>query len=255
MSEPTYAPLVTVSATYGTGGSIIAPRLAEALGLPFVDRLDHSGHVAGGRPGRADLAGRPLRGGTVRAGRGDHAGRSLSQLLRPAASVGVVMTPDAVLDDDDTLRQRTEKGVRDLAAGAPGVLLGRAGAVVMRSRPRAYHVRLDGPVERRVAWAASHENVGLEAAQGRQSETDRARTLFVKRLLSRRSHRCPPLPPVARHDGVRHRSFAGGAGGGCPGFLRQQSRRPLTSCRGQACGGGSTLRRGWCWARSRWCAQ
>ena len=39
MSEPTYAPLVTVSATYGTGGSIIAPRLAEALGLPFVDRL------------------------------------------------------------------------------------------------------------------------------------------------------------------------------------------------------------------------
>jgi cytidylate kinase len=93
------------------------------------------------------------------------------------------MTPDAVLDDDDTLRQRTEKGVRDLAAGAPGVLLGRAGAVVMRSRPRAYHVRLDGPVERRVAWVASHENIGVEVAQRRQAETDRARTLFVKRLF------------------------------------------------------------------------
>ena len=93
------------------------------------------------------------------------------------------MTPDAVLDDDDTIRQRTEDGVRDLAAGAPGVLLGRAGAVLLRSRPRAYHVRLDGPAERRIAWAASHENLGVDAARARQSETDRARTLFVKRLF------------------------------------------------------------------------
>ena len=35
----TFGPLITVSATYGTGGSVIAPRLAEAMGLPFVDRL------------------------------------------------------------------------------------------------------------------------------------------------------------------------------------------------------------------------
>ena len=35
----TFGPLVTVSATYGTGGSVIAPRLADALGVPFLDRL------------------------------------------------------------------------------------------------------------------------------------------------------------------------------------------------------------------------
>ena len=35
----TFGPLITVSATYGTGGSVIAPRLADAMGLPFVDRL------------------------------------------------------------------------------------------------------------------------------------------------------------------------------------------------------------------------
>jgi cytidylate kinase len=55
--------------------------------------------------------------------------------------------------------------------------------VLLRSRPRTYHVRLDGPVERRIAWAASHENLGVEAAKARQNETDRARTLFVKRLF------------------------------------------------------------------------
>ena len=39
MGSTGFAPLVTVSATYGTGGSVIAPRLAETLGLPFIDRL------------------------------------------------------------------------------------------------------------------------------------------------------------------------------------------------------------------------
>jgi cytidylate kinase len=183
MPATAFAPLVTVSATYGTGGSVLAPRLAEALDLPFVDRLitaDMSQDAARReRRGRAERSQEGLCEGEQET---TPAGRFLSYFAR-AASVGVVMTPDTVLDDDDTLRQRTLDGVRDLAAGAPGVLLGRAGAVLLASRPRAYHVRLDGPVERRVAWAASHENLGLEAARARQSETDRARTLFVKRLF------------------------------------------------------------------------
>jgi cytidylate kinase len=183
MPATAFAPLVTVSATYGTGGSVLAPRLAEALGLPFVDRLITADMSQ-------DVARRERSGGAERSQEGlcegeqetTPPGRFLSYFAR-AASVGVVMTPDAVLDDDDTLRQRTEDGVRDLAAGAPGVLLGRAGAVLLRSRPNAYHVRLDGPAERRIAWAASHENLGVEAARARQNETDRARTLFVKRLF------------------------------------------------------------------------
>jgi cytidylate kinase len=182
MPDTVYAPIVTVSATYGTGGSIIAPRLAQALGLPFVDRLitaDMSEEAARKERGWEERSQEGLMEGEQET---TPAGRFLSYFAR-AASVGVVMTPDAVLEDDDTLRQRTEDGVRDLAAGAPAVVLGRAGAVLLGSRPRAYHVRLDGPVERRVAWAASHENLGLEAARRRQSETDRARTLFVKRLF------------------------------------------------------------------------
>jgi cytidylate kinase len=184
MTAIAYAPLVTVSATYGTGGSIIAPRLADGLGLPFVDRLIAAGNlspdVAG--PERSARAERSQEGLCEGEQETTPAGRFLSYFAR-AASVGVVISPDAVLEDDDTLRQRTEDGVRDLAAGAPGVLLGRAGAVLLGSRPRAFHVRLDGPVERRVAWAASFENLGVEAARRAQSETDRARTLFVKRLF------------------------------------------------------------------------
>jgi cytidylate kinase len=121
------------------------------------------------------------------------AGRFLSYFAR-AASVGALMAPDAVLDDDETIRRRTEEGLRDLATGAPAVLLGRAGAVVLATRPRAYHVRLDGPVERRVAWAASIEQLDLEAVKRRQSEADRARSQFVKRL-----YRTDPADPRLYH--------------------------------------------------------
>jgi Cytidylate kinase-like family len=33
-------PLVTISAAYGTGGSLVGPRLADRLGVPFLDRVE-----------------------------------------------------------------------------------------------------------------------------------------------------------------------------------------------------------------------
>ena len=41
-ATPPTAPVVTISATYGAGGSIVAPRLAERLGMKFFDRLIHN---------------------------------------------------------------------------------------------------------------------------------------------------------------------------------------------------------------------
>ena len=173
-------PVVTVSATYGAGGSIIAPRLAEALGLPFLDRLisaDMSEEAA--RRSAEEATSEGLHDEERAA---TPAGRFLSYFAR-AASVGALMAPDAVLDDDEAIRRRTEEGLRDLTAGAPAVLLGRAGAVVLGERPRAYHVRLDGPVERRVSSAASIEGLDLDSVKRRQVEADKARSQFVKRLF------------------------------------------------------------------------
>ena len=42
--------LITVSAAYGTGGSVVAPALADRFGLPFLQRVTTSqGHIA--KPG------------------------------------------------------------------------------------------------------------------------------------------------------------------------------------------------------------
>ncbi len=191
MAIHTYQPLVTISATYGTGGGLIAPRLAEELGVPFVDRLisaDMSQDIS--REERALDAGQPEKPGPERSQEGlteyeqmtSPTGRLLSYFAR-AASIGVMLAPDAEVEDDSTIRERTEAGLKEQAAGDPGVVLGRAGAVILASRPRAFHVRLDAPVERRVAWASGLEGLDVEATKRRQAETDRARTVFVKRLF------------------------------------------------------------------------
>src|ERR1700757_138634 len=59
MPEPAPAPprpdvwLITVSAAYGTGGSVVAPALADRLGLPFLQRVTTSeGRMA--EPGPCD---------------------------------------------------------------------------------------------------------------------------------------------------------------------------------------------------------
>jgi cytidylate kinase len=176
MGEKTYEPAVTVSATYGTGGSVIAPRLAEELGLPFIDRLISADF--------SQDAARQLRSeeGLVEGEQAiSPAGRFLSYFAR-AASVGSMMAPDPMVDDDEQLRARVSNELAQVAEGAGAVVLGRAGAVVLASRPRAFHVRLDGDVGRRTAWAAGFENLTPAAAARRQSETDKARTMFVKRL-------------------------------------------------------------------------
>ena len=86
------------------------------------------------------------------------------------------------LDEDESLRRRAEAGIAEMRRGDGGVILGRAAAVVLARQPAAYHVRLDGPVARRVARAMAIEGIDNERAARRRAETDRARTAYVRRL-------------------------------------------------------------------------
>jgi cytidylate kinase len=109
------------------------------------------------------------------------AGRFLTYFAR-VATVGSVIPPDPLLDDDAAIKARAEAALVPIAQGAPALILGRAAAVVLARRPRAYHVRLDGPIERRIDVASKLEGLDKTATRRHQEEADRARTLFVKRL-------------------------------------------------------------------------
>jgi cytidylate kinase len=83
------------------------------------------------------------------------------------------------------VREEVEAGIDRLVEMGGAVILGRAASIVLATHPMAFHVRLDGPVEARVAKAMEIEGVDEQTARQRQTETDRARARYVSRLYSR----------------------------------------------------------------------
>jgi len=60
------------------------------------------------------------------------------------------------------------------------VILGRAGAVVLRDHPDALHVRLTGPRDARIEQGMLLEGVDRATAERHVEETDRAREAYVR---------------------------------------------------------------------------
>lgn len=177
--------LITVSASYGAGGSVVAPALAERLGLPFLQRVTTSeGHPA--KPGPCDeqLTEEEVKATPV---------HRLLASFTEAMPAGPTVSPPSTHHQDRHLRGHGEAGIQRLLATGGGVILGRAAAVVL-GKDRGFHVRLDGPPARRVAQGAVVEGISEEQARTRLRAADKARTAYVRRL-----YRCDPDNPSLYH--------------------------------------------------------
>ncbi|WP_433328025.1 AAA family ATPase [Spirillospora sp. CA-294931] len=165
------ARVVTVSATFGAGGSTIGPAVAERLGLPFVDRAVPVAVAA--------EIGCTLEEALTHDGRAETGiGRILAGAARlPNVTLGGmdVYMPDRTIVPEEEFVRRTERFINRVADEDGGVILGRAGALVLADRPAVLHVRLDGPRERRL------ERAGGDAAR-MLDDNDRARAAYVKHL-------------------------------------------------------------------------
>jgi cytidylate kinase len=178
--------LVTVSASYGAGGSVVAPALAGRLGLPFLQRVTTSeGQIAEPGPCDEQLSAEEVKTTPVH--------RLLAHLTQ-AMPAGPTQSPPSTHHEDEHLRGHGEAGIhRLLADGGGGVILGRAAAVVL-GKDRGFHVRLDGPAGRRVVQGAAIEGISEEQARARLRAADKARTAYVRRL-----YRCDPADASLYH--------------------------------------------------------
>jgi cytidylate kinase len=165
--------LVTVSAAYGAGGSVVAPGLADRLGVPFLQRMTTTG---GGATDSAPCAERL----TPDEASSTPAHRLLTSLTH-VMPVGPTQSPLPAHLLEEDLRRSAETGIRRLADDRAGVILGRAAAVVL-GKDLGFHVRLDGPPHRRAAQGAVIEGIGAEEAMARMHTADKARTAYVRRL-------------------------------------------------------------------------
>ncbi len=168
--------VITLSASYGCGGSVVGPELARRLGVPFVDRAVSS-RVAE----ELDVSEEEVEAGEVRRSWLERMAFSMSPL---AGEVGAGLTV-LPLSDEQSLRDAGERVLRE-AVRDGGVVLGRAGAWALAGIPGVVRVRLFGDPERRVAQAVRVEGVDEETARRRLKQVDRARADYARRLYGAR---------------------------------------------------------------------
>ena len=174
MTSGEVKPVVTLAALYGSGESVIGPRVAERLDVAFLDREipEAVAQRAGLSTDAVAVVDEAPRSGTE---------RLISRLGRAATVSGGAAGAAEHLD----LQERRLRGhVEEFLARASvsgGVALGRGGMVVLRDVPHALHVQLSGPREARVRQGMALERVDRETAERHQEAEDEARVGYVRR--------------------------------------------------------------------------
>ena len=172
--------IVTISASYGAGGSWVGPEVADRLGCRFVDRA-----IPVQVAERLDV---PVEHAAVH---DEAAAPRFTRLLARLPNTSGVVVPEATAPE---FCRETERLLVEAADAGDVVVLGRAGAIVLRDRPHALHVRLDGPVQARVFQAMRVEEIDEDEARHRQKSSDRARMDYVKHF-----YRADPRDPCHYH--------------------------------------------------------
>lgn len=165
--------VVTISASYGAKGQTIGEAVATELGLVFLDRavpaaaarqLDIPDEVAQDLDERAPSLWERLAG-------------AFAHTASPIEAATVI--PPGATQNPEEFRRATESVLHQIADTTGAVVLGRAGMAVLGDRPDVLCVRLDGPVEARVASMVAE---GTDEAEARrtQKELDGAREAYAR---------------------------------------------------------------------------
>jgi hypothetical protein len=173
--------VVTLSASYGARGDKVGRAVAERLQLPFVDRAI------------------PTTAAARQLGLPEEVGESLDQpapsrwerVAMRFAGVATPAGPDVLAADvpltlsPEGFRAASEGELRQVADRTGAVVLGRAGMVALGGRPDVLCVRLDGPVEARIARVVAL-GVDEESARQGQRDVDRAREAYARVFFNAR---------------------------------------------------------------------
>jgi cytidylate kinase len=176
MNEPSQPPgvpaVVTIAALYGAGGHVVGPRVAEGLGVQFLDRaIPSTVAERAGVPEAAvaDVDEKP-RGGWQ---------RLLALLGRASPATGASGQVEGLDLEERRLRAEIEEFLAH-ASRAGGVVLGRGGAVVLADVPEALHVYLGGERKARVGRVMDLQGIDRATASRRVKANDRARRDYVR---------------------------------------------------------------------------
>lgn len=175
--------LVALSASYGAGGSVVGPALAERLGVPFVDRAIPLAVADRLQVSYDDAAAHDEQVST------GWLERVLSGFVGGDAGVPAPLPADTFSSQD--FRRATEEVLLQQARTGEGVILGRGSVVLLRSEPSALRVRLDGPAQARVRQAVRlGRNLDEESAERARAQFDRTHAAYLQQFYGVDVHDC-----------------------------------------------------------------
>lgn len=173
MPEPTpWADrIVTISAAYGSRGTAIASAVADRLGLPFLDRTIPAGVARSlAVPLEAAITHDEHRASLV--------DRIIMAVAEGGSAFGVTPTPppEGLGYDERTFKVETERVILAQAnSGKGGVVLGRAGTIVLGRHPNTIlRVRLTGSADARAAELVPRGGFDMPTAARLVEKHDRA---------------------------------------------------------------------------------
>jgi hypothetical protein len=170
--------LVTISSAFGALGGEVGRAVADELDVPFLDRAIPA-EVA-------EQLAVPLAEAQTR----DEAlagffERLLGTFVLMGGMYGGGLIPVADIPDEAAFLAATERIIRRHAASGSGVILGRAGMIVLAEHPHVVRVRLTGPLEARIEQAMRRYGLTEEEARRQARENDGARAAWVQRFYGR----------------------------------------------------------------------
>jgi hypothetical protein len=165
---------VTISASYGAYGDKIARSLANRLDLPFLDRAIPAGAAHEFAVSVDESVDEPAPSRWERIFIGFAQGTPVGP-----------MPPLLEIQTAEQFRKSQEVKLRELADTTGAVILGRAAMVVLAGRHDVLTVRLDGPVQARIAQAVA-QGVDEEKAKRNQRAIDRARDAYARVFFNAR---------------------------------------------------------------------
>jgi cytidylate kinase len=166
-------PIVTVSRQYGSGGSEVAERVAQALGWKLYDNAVGEEVAARLRMTPAEVSAREERV------------PSLVERMASAMALGVpevmpVVGEMATVPSEERMVMVTKRVIEDAIAAGPAVLVGRGAQCMLARRSDALHVYCYAAEDDLIRFVI--ENLGIPAAEApkKVAEMNHQREAYVR---------------------------------------------------------------------------
>ena len=167
--------VITLEREYGSGGGLIAQKLAERLGWKLWDQLLTNEIARSMNCGHAEIA--------QREEKRDSLGYRLLKSFMRGTFEGNVNAPGMQLLDADCIFTVTQRLVKQVAEAGHGVIVGRGGSYFLRDRSDAYHVFVYAPPEDKIRRL---QQSGKSAAEAKDlvDSVDAERAAFIKKYFN-----------------------------------------------------------------------